>query len=44
MTIMAKSEFIEGDWIYSVRQNGLNDYDFEVIDPRKTPKPQYLFK
>jgi hypothetical protein len=41
---MTTNEFIHEDWIYKVHQKQLNDYDFEVLDPLKTPKPQYLFK
>jgi hypothetical protein len=41
---MKTIEFNQGDWLYRVNQIGGGDYDFEVIDPFKTPKPQYLYK
>jgi hypothetical protein len=42
--IMKTIEFTQRDWIYRVHQKPLDEYDFEVIDPLKTPKPQYLYK
>jgi hypothetical protein len=41
---MKPIEFPQSEWIYRVQPKGGNDYDFEVIDPDHTPKPQFLYK
>lgn len=41
---MKTIEFTQWDWIYRVHQKQDDEYDFEVIDPLKTSKPQYLYK
>lgn len=41
---MKTIEFTQWDWIYRVHQEQMDEYNFEVIDPLKTPKPQYLYK
>lgn len=41
---MKTLKFSHLDWTYIVHEGENNDYDFEVIDPGNTPKPQFLYK
>src|SRR5674476_147839 len=42
---MEISEFTTPDsWTYRVIHNENYEYDFEIVDPNKTSKPEFLFK